>query len=172
MNKDYEDLNDYRDSLEKYINDYNQLDKQKFKKHNYDDDLFERFFPDKYQDEYNKYINKHLDAKKWDNLYNNHPDKGPQKGAPLDIKKDQWYQGVTPHQFKVGDLVRANANYPGLDNNHPDWSEARLNLLGGIIISTESPTADGGDWSVSFYLVLWPSGAVDEVSQDWIELYV
>ena len=156
--------------LEKYINDYQQLDKQKLSQ--WDDD-YKNFFPDKqkYMPEFgdidlDKYYSKYIKKQNLDSLYD-----PPDEIVKKEIKKDQQNQGVTPHQFKVGDLVRANANHPGLDNNHPDWSEARLNLLGGIIISAED-LCDGGVWSVPFYQVLWPNGVVETVAHNWIESYV
>jgi len=92
--------------------------------------------------------------------------KKPDYDSKYKIKKDEWYQRVAVrHQFKVGDLVRGN-------NNHPAWPKDQLELFGGIIISTDGPTSDGGDWSVPFYQVLWPNGALETVGQDWIELYV
>jgi len=165
MDKDkYFDI--YKDSLEKYVNDYQQLDKQKLKHWDYDDD----FFPDKqkYMPEFgdvdlDKYYSKYI--KKNDNLYTDYWDTVHKKIKPPNVKKDQQNQGVVPHQFKVTDLVRGTINHPG-------WAEGRLNLFGGIIISTESPTSDGGDWSVPFYQVLWPNGVVETVGQDWIEMYV
>ncbi|MAG25658.1 hypothetical protein CMI47_08780 [Candidatus Pacearchaeota archaeon] len=109
---------------------------------------------------YSKYI------KKKDSLYGDYWDSVGKELKSPDIKKDEWYQRVAvQHQFKVGDLVRGN-------NNHPAWPKDQLELFGGIIISTEGPTSDGGDWSVPFYQVLWPNGVLETVGQDWIELYV
>ena len=177
MNKDYENLNDYRDYLEKYINKIQQLDKQKLKNWDYDPD--DDFFPDKQKympefgnvelDKYclnNRHYSKYI-KKKQGNLYSDHRDSVHKKIKPTNVKKDQQSQPVTAvqYRFEVGDLVRGNSN-------HPDWPEAQLELLGGIIISTEDPREDGGDWSVPFYQVLWPGGVFETVGQDWIEMYV
>jgi hypothetical protein len=92
--------------------------------------------------------------------------KKPDYDSKYKIKKDEWCQRVAvQRQFKVGDLVRGN-------NNHPAWPKDQLELFGGIIISTDGPTSDGGDWSVPFYQVLWPNGVLETVGQDWIEQYV
>ena len=166
MDKDkYFDV--YKDSLEKYINDYQQLDKQKLKHWDYDADDYDDFFPDKqkYMPEFgdidlDKYYSKYTKQK--DNLYSDYWDSVHKEIKSPNNKKDEWYQGVNK-RFNRGDLVQAATAHPGS-------ADYEGQLLGGIVICTDAQGPSWGEWSRPFYKVLWPNGLVEDCPDDWLDI--